>query len=175
MVCEFEPRHPALCWQFRAWNLLPILCLLPSLPLPCSHSFCLSLSKINIKKILNLKHLGELQALALTQSLQLVIQNKLLSPFYGQKHSIRLLDTRVNKIESLSWVYHPEERQAHKVKYIWNVLEILRKSFFCSRARGKFRIWWISKEFVREKGQNESRNRAVNASVQHESLVVTAW
>ena len=51
---------------------------------------------------LNLKHLGELQALALTQSLQLVIQNKLLSPFYGQKHSIRLLDPRVNKIESLS-------------------------------------------------------------------------
>ena len=39
----------AVCGRLRAWSLLHILCLPPSLPLPCSCSICLSLSKINIK------------------------------------------------------------------------------------------------------------------------------
>ena len=39
--------HQALCWQFRAWSLLWILCLPVSLPLPRSCVLSLSLSKIN--------------------------------------------------------------------------------------------------------------------------------
>ena len=40
--------HQALCWQLGAWSLLQILCLLLSLPLLCSCSVSLCLSKINI-------------------------------------------------------------------------------------------------------------------------------
>ena len=39
--------HRVLCWQFRAWSLLRILCLPLSLPLSCSCSVSLCLSKIN--------------------------------------------------------------------------------------------------------------------------------
>ena len=43
----------ALCWQFRAWRLLQILCLpLSALPPPM---LCLSLSRINIKKKLKIQ------------------------------------------------------------------------------------------------------------------------
>ena len=34
--------HQALCWQLRAWSLLQILCFPLSLPLPHSHTLCLS-------------------------------------------------------------------------------------------------------------------------------------
>ena len=39
--------HQAMCWQLRAWSLLLILWLPLSLPLPCSRSVSLCLSKIN--------------------------------------------------------------------------------------------------------------------------------
>ena len=42
--------HGALCWQLRAQNLLPILCLPLSLPLSPSRCISLCLSKINVKK-----------------------------------------------------------------------------------------------------------------------------
>ena len=37
--------HQALCWRFRAWSLLRVVCLPLSLPLPCLCSVCLSLSQ----------------------------------------------------------------------------------------------------------------------------------
>ena len=48
--------HWALYWQLRApsWNLLQILCLPLSMPLPWSHSVSFCLSKINVKKILKI-------------------------------------------------------------------------------------------------------------------------
>ena len=44
----------ALCWQLRAWSLLPILCLsfsLPAHPPPAPRPASFSLSKLNNKKI----------------------------------------------------------------------------------------------------------------------------
>ena len=53
MISQFVSSSPVLGSVLTAQSLelLWILCLPLSLPLPCSHSVSLSLSKINIKKI----------------------------------------------------------------------------------------------------------------------------
>lgn len=114
---------------------------------------------------------------------QLFIENTLLSPHYGQKHHIRPLDTKVNKIEPLSWVHTPDEETSTSSemtwwgfsrKYIWDVPEMLKKSFSCRRARGNFHIWWISKT-VSDRWDRMSKDMGCwMHNAQHELLVVTA-
>lgn len=54
------------------------------------------------------------------------------------------------------------------------VSEIVRKLFFCSRTRGSFPIWWISKNLSDRRDRTNKGTKLGTCTAEHELLCVTA-